>query len=504
MVSLFDRRKPTVAGPFRTWHPVPFSTHRFDTQSPLTIRCPRTLRRIQCLGMRVIGARTARRGNFMRPRFRWDALTFLLLLPAAAAAGEPAGVMVKPIRPLDALSGEQAVLVTSFVAQSLGEYPQYRVVGPNELDRILSPVQKAELSVCANTACVSKYAAMTGASLVVGGTAGRTAVGPQITLVLIDARRSSIVGNRTGPADGNNAQLHATTKALLKQLLTPAIAEPAPIAIPVVAPVPIVPAYSAPLPVQTYTPPPAQPAPAAPMPISQPGLQPPPQFQPVYTPPPQLAQPMPMAQPASQPPPQYQPVYAPPPQPAQPMPPTRPTPQPPPQYQPVYASPPQPAQPMSMTQPAPQPLPPGPQAYMPPQQPPSKNTLPSAPAPQQSQYVPMAYNNQPGPLAVGQPAGNAIVAKPVAPADKGMSRYKLWGHVSFWSGLALAGFGGVSMFMAKQAADDYNSGVNVADADSRNATWSGLSLTGFIVGGVLMATGGTLWYLDSTTLNSGK
>ena len=85
-----------------------------------------------------------------------------------------------------------------------------------------------------------------------------------------------------------------------------------------------------------------------------------------------------------------------------------------------------------------------------------------------------------------------------------MSRYKLWGHVSFWSGLALAGFGGVSTLMAKQAADVYHSSPNNTDAYSLNGVWSGMSLTGFIVGGVLMATGGTLWYLDYAAQTGSK
>jgi len=73
-----------------------------------------------------------------------------------------------------------------------------------------------------------------------------------------------------------------------------------------------------------------------------------------------------------------------------------------------------------------------------------------------------------------------------------------WGHVSFWCGTGLAGFGGLSLYLAKVAADDYNSGKGGPDAKTRSEIWSAASITGFSLGGALMATGAVLWILDAS------
>jgi hypothetical protein len=68
-----------------------------------------------------------------------------------------------------------------------------------------------------------------------------------------------------------------------------------------------------------------------------------------------------------------------------------------------------------------------------------------------------------------------------------------WGHVAFWPGVALVGFGGISMWQARAAKDDYDGGDR--DAKSRNELWNGLMYTGFALGGAAMAAGAVIWIL---------
>ncbi|MBI5386350.1 MAG: caspase family protein [Verrucomicrobia bacterium] len=73
------------------------------------------------------------------------------------------------------------------------------------------------------------------------------------------------------------------------------------------------------------------------------------------------------------------------------------------------------------------------------------------------------------------------------------SAHNSWGHVTFWSGLGLAAFGGVSTVMVVSTADDARSGV--AGAGDLNAVWSSLAVGGYAVGGAAMVTGVVLWAL---------
>lgn len=150
---------------------------------------------------------------------------------------------------------------------------------------------------------------------------------------------------------------------------------------------------------------------------------------------------------------------------------------------------------------------------------PQPAAAPPAPVPETTPppaaYVPLDYSKlqsapQPAQGNVPLPAptyaaaaADAVVTKP-APPPPSMNNYRLWGHVAFWSGLAIAGFGGVSTFMAKQAADDYQAGNNAADAEARNRTWGSLAVTGFAVGGLAMATGAVLWILDPGSAGRGQ
>ncbi|MBI5529005.1 MAG: hypothetical protein HY897_21970 [Deltaproteobacteria bacterium] len=78
-----------------------------------------------------------------------------------------------------------------------------------------------------------------------------------------------------------------------------------------------------------------------------------------------------------------------------------------------------------------------------------------------------------------------------------MNPYKLWGHVSFWSGLGVVGLGGVFTGLAAGAADDFAAGgmdpVGKRDAIGRN---NALAVTCYTLGGALVATGVTLWVLS--------
>ncbi|MBI5527874.1 MAG: hypothetical protein HY897_16210 [Deltaproteobacteria bacterium] len=89
------------------------------------------------------------------------------------------------------------------------------------------------------------------------------------------------------------------------------------------------------------------------------------------------------------------------------------------------------------------------------------------------------------------PPKSAAASAPMINRDDAI----FWGHVSMWSGLGVAAFGGVSMILAKSAADDYASGKGGSDAKDKNGLWSTMAITGLSVGVAAMATGATLWIL---------
>ena len=89
-------------------------------------------------------------------------------------------------------------------------------------------------------------------------------------------------------------------------------------------------------------------------------------------------------------------------------------------------------------------------------------------------------------------ASVAAEAEPSPP----MNPYKVWGHVSFWSGIGFIGLGGVFTGKASAAASDYKAGkdpLGNRDAlDQNNA----LAVSGYVIGGTLMTTGMVLWILS--------
>lgn len=74
-----------------------------------------------------------------------------------------------------------------------------------------------------------------------------------------------------------------------------------------------------------------------------------------------------------------------------------------------------------------------------------------------------------------------------------MNPYKKGAHAAFWTGLGLAAFGGVAAWQAVETANEAKRGNTAA-----NHAWSGLSVTGFVLGGAGMITGIVLWAIAPT------
>ncbi len=77
--------------------------------------------------------------------------------------------------------------------------------------------------------------------------------------------------------------------------------------------------------------------------------------------------------------------------------------------------------------------------------------------------------------------------------------YKLWGHVSFWTGLGLFGLGGVMSGLAVNAKSDFDDATDsnaMQAAESRMNTFTGLAAGGYALGGALLVTGVVLWILS--------
>ncbi len=82
-----------------------------------------------------------------------------------------------------------------------------------------------------------------------------------------------------------------------------------------------------------------------------------------------------------------------------------------------------------------------------------------------------------------------------------MSPHKLWGHVTFWSGLGIAALGGTFTGLAKSKMDERDSQLNKGNpgaakgARDTSKTYSGLAIAGYAVGGALMVSGAVLWVI---------
>jgi len=83
------------------------------------------------------------------------------------------------------------------------------------------------------------------------------------------------------------------------------------------------------------------------------------------------------------------------------------------------------------------------------------------------------------------------------PGDKKypMNPYKLWGHATFWTGLAFAVGGGISTGMAVHYANVYRQNLS-PDADKNRILSNQLAVSFYSIGGALMVTGVVLWILS--------
>jgi len=79
--------------------------------------------------------------------------------------------------------------------------------------------------------------------------------------------------------------------------------------------------------------------------------------------------------------------------------------------------------------------------------------------------------------------------------DYPMNPYKKWGYVSFFTGLGIAAFGGISTWQASSSANAVKADGNW-DAEDQNSLWSGLAITGYTLGGAAIITGIVLWVLS--------
>lgn len=106
-------------------------------------------------------------------------------------------------------------------------------------------------------------------------------------------------------------------------------------------------------------------------------------------------------------------------------------------------------------------------------------------------------------LSGAQPA-TAPLPAPAQRRDGGpypMNPYKLWGHVTFWTGLGLAGMG--SMFYALAPSDQSGSGPATGGTLSTLSTlkdqqdmYRKFAYSGWATGGVLVVTGTILWIVS--------
>ncbi|MBI5525067.1 MAG: hypothetical protein HY897_01955 [Deltaproteobacteria bacterium] len=113
-----------------------------------------------------------------------------------------------------------------------------------------------------------------------------------------------------------------------------------------------------------------------------------------------------------------------------------------------------------------------------------------------------ADDSPPG-ARVGAPEAkrSAPVATAAVVPGPGAFDKKLWGQVGVYSGVGFAALGGIFAALAKKTGDDYKAAGSQAEMDdlaSKNGLYNTMSLSGFVAGGVLAATGGVLWYIGGT------
>ena len=102
------------------------------------------------------------------------------------------------------------------------------------------------------------------------------------------------------------------------------------------------------------------------------------------------------------------------------------------------------------------------------------------------------YMSQERPVKI-QGGGRADISVTLEALE--MNPYKLWGHVSFWSGLGLVLVGGILNWQAGEYQDSYKQSGSSSDRAANHALM-GSAVAGYALGGSLLVTGSVLWILD--------
>jgi hypothetical protein len=76
-----------------------------------------------------------------------------------------------------------------------------------------------------------------------------------------------------------------------------------------------------------------------------------------------------------------------------------------------------------------------------------------------------------------------------------MNPYKMWGHVSFWSGLGAVAVGGAMSGLAKNSSDSYRRSGNSSDKE-RVGTYDTTAAVMYGLGGAMVVTGIVLWSIS--------
>ena len=84
----------------------------------------------------------------------------------------------------------------------------------------------------------------------------------------------------------------------------------------------------------------------------------------------------------------------------------------------------------------------------------------------------------------------------VPEAGAQMNPYRLWGHVGVWGGIGIIGLGGLFTALASKAVDDYFRGDSHSGSKDAMSTYDAAAVTGYVLGGTMVATGVVLWMLD--------
>ncbi|MBN2361721.1 MAG: PEGA domain-containing protein [Deltaproteobacteria bacterium] len=109
-----------------------------------------------------------------------------------------------------------------------------------------------------------------------------------------------------------------------------------------------------------------------------------------------------------------------------------------------------------------------------------------------SMQVVLRRKTEPSQVAGQQTATRpATAATAETAAQGGISPLAIGGHVAFWSGLAIAAFGGVATYLAYASDQAYRAGE--WDQESVRTVWNIAAIAAFCTGGAAMAGGLVMW-----------